>query len=289
MTDDRVSQARRWYAEELRFITRATTNEVIEAFATVPRERFAGPGPLRILSHWDMSEYWTPTDESACAVYHDVLIAYDEERRLNNGQPSLWTFTLDKLGVKRGERVLHLGCGMGYYTAILAELVGPAGAVSAVEIEPALAERAQAALAPWPQVTITHGDGSSGSFDAVDVVVVSAGATHPLPTWLDALNPNGRLVFPMTTTKGPGGMLLVTRCTSDEFSARMLCPAAFYEFSGARDPKVNERLKQAIAGSRGGEVKSIRSDHHVEDETCWLHGEGWCLSRREPHRSEVAK
>jgi protein-L-isoaspartate(D-aspartate) O-methyltransferase len=30
------------------------------------------------------------------------------------------------------------------------------------------------------------------------------------------------------------------------------------------------------------EVRSVRRDHHAEDETCWLHGEGWCLSRREP-------
>jgi protein-L-isoaspartate(D-aspartate) O-methyltransferase len=284
MTEDPVSQARRWFAEELRSITRATANEVIEAFATVPRERFVGPGPLRILSHWDMSTYWTPPDETPAAVYHDVLIAYDEARRLNNGQPSLWAFTFDKLGVKPGERVLHLGCGMGYYTAILAELVGPSGHVSAVEIDQTLAESAREALAPWPQVAIAHGDGSSGSFEKADLIVASAGATHPLPAWLDALNPNGRLVFPMTVTKGPGGMLLVTRRTSDEFHARMLCPTAFYEFSGARDPEVNERLRQAIAGSRGGEVKSIRSDRHEEEETCWLHGEGWCLSRRDPDR-----
>jgi protein-L-isoaspartate(D-aspartate) O-methyltransferase len=48
------------------------------------------------------------------AVYHDVLIAYDEKRRLNNGQPSLWAFVLDKLNIVRGERVVHLGCSMGY-------------------------------------------------------------------------------------------------------------------------------------------------------------------------------
>jgi len=28
-------------------------------------------------------------------------------------------------------------------------------------------------------------------------------------------------------------------------------------------------------------VKSLRRDNHEEDETCWLHGEGWCLSHRE--------
>jgi hypothetical protein len=142
MSDDPIRQARRWFAEELRFVTRvgvrdlieirrANASDVIEAFATVPRERFVGPGPLRVLSPWDMKRYWTPADQSPAAVYHDALIAYDEKRYLNNGQPSLWAFVLDKVEVARGERVLHLGCGMGYYTAILAELVGLAGEVLA--------------------------------------------------------------------------------------------------------------------------------------------------------------
>ena len=135
MSDDAIREARRWFAEELRFVARVGDPRIVEAFASVPRERFVGPGPLRILSSWNMKDYWTPPGPSPAAVYHDVLIAYDEKRRLNNGQPSLWAFVFDKLNVTRGERVLHLGCGIGYYTAVLAELVGPAGAVTAIEIE----------------------------------------------------------------------------------------------------------------------------------------------------------
>ena len=103
---------------------------VVAAFAAVPRERFVGPGPLRMLSRWNLKDYWTPRDSGPVAVYHDVLIACDEQRRLNNGQPSLWAFVFDKLHVTRGERVVHLGCGMGYYSAVLAELVGPTGEIS---------------------------------------------------------------------------------------------------------------------------------------------------------------
>jgi protein-L-isoaspartate(D-aspartate) O-methyltransferase len=72
------------------------------------------------------------------------------------------------------------------------------------------------------------------------------------------------------------------------FLRRCSARTAFYEFSGARDPEVDQRLKQAIANSRGGEIKSVRSDHHAEDEICWLHGEGWCLSRRDPDGSKAA-
>ena len=158
MGDDAIEEARRWFAEELRLVARVDDDALVRAFATVPREQFVGPPPLRILSPWDMSVYWTPPDPRPAAVYHNVLIAYDETRWLNNGLPSLWAFLLDKLKVGQGERALHLGTGMGYYTAILAELVGPKGEVLAVEIDETLAKAAHAALAPWPQVKMEQGD-----------------------------------------------------------------------------------------------------------------------------------
>ncbi len=84
----------------------------------------------------------------------------------------------------------------------------------------------------------------------------------------------------MTSANKSGGMLLATRAHGD-FEARFLCPVSFYEFAGARDAEVGSRLEQAFARDRGAGVRSVRTDRHVEDETCWLHGEGWCLSRRE--------
>lgn len=286
--NDPVEVYRRSYAEELWFTTRMSSPLVKAAFATVPRERFVGAGPWRVKSPWSLAEYWTTEDADPRHVYHDVLIALDERLGLNNGQPSLWAFLFDKLGVGANERVLHLGTGTGYYTAILAELVGLQGSVEAIEIEAPVAERARIALAPWPQVVVANGNGASGRFALADVIVASAGATHPLPAWLDALKFGGRLLFPMTVTRGPGGMLLITHLKDDEFNARFLCGASFYEFSGARDPDVSGRLEQAFARDRGVGVKSLRRDHHSIEETCWLHGDSWCLSRREnaPARSD---
>jgi protein-L-isoaspartate(D-aspartate) O-methyltransferase len=251
------------------------------AFATVPRERFVGTGPWRVKSPWSLAEYWTTGDSDPRNVYHDVLIALDESLGLTNGQPSLWAFLFDKLGVSANDHVLHLGCGTGYYTAILAELVGLQGSVEAIEIEAVIAERARAALTPWPQVIVANGDGAKGPFAPADVIVASAGATHPLPTWLEALKPGGRLLLPLTVTRGPGGMLLITRLDRDEFEARFACGASFYEFSGARDTDVSGRLEQAFVRDRGIGVKSLRRDHHSMEETCWLHGDYWCLSCRE--------
>jgi protein-L-isoaspartate(D-aspartate) O-methyltransferase len=85
-----VRTARQLYAEELRFTANVTSSSVVRAFATVPREHFVGPGPWRILSPMRSGDYWTTVNANPRHVYHDVLIALDETRGINNGQPSLW-------------------------------------------------------------------------------------------------------------------------------------------------------------------------------------------------------
>jgi protein-L-isoaspartate(D-aspartate) O-methyltransferase len=278
---DQLAIARRSYAEELRFTAHLGSPAVVAAFATVPRERFVGAGPWRVRSPvGGRGQYWTTEDADPRLVYHDVLIALDEPRGINNGQPSLWAFLLDHLNIAVGELVLHLGCGTGYYTAIVAELIGPMGKITAVEIDPGLAEKARAALLPWPQIAVGNADGASISFEPTDLILASAGATHPLPSWLDALNPGGRLLFPMTATDGPGGMLLVTREAEDGFAARFLCQVGFIDFSGARDADTSRRLAAALVRDWGRAVQSLRRDCHTKVRTCWLHGAGWCLSRR---------
>jgi protein-L-isoaspartate(D-aspartate) O-methyltransferase len=257
MTDP-IVVARQSYAEELRFTAHIRSPAVHAAFATVPR-----------------------ADADPRAVYHDVLIALDEARGINNGQPSLWAFLLDQIDILASERVLHLGCGTGYYTAVMAELVGPTGKIISIKIDADLAEKARAALMPWPQIMVSHADGAHLSFEPTDLIVASAGATHPLSSWLDALKPGGRLMFPMTATRR-GGMLLVTRQVEGGLSARFLCQVEFIDFSSARDPDISRQLAVALARDWGRAVRSLRRDHHGKDRTCWLHGEGWCLSRRLP-------
>ena len=274
--------ARRAYAEELRFTTRMRSPALLAAFATVPRERFVGPGPWRVKSPWGLNEYWTTDDVDPRHLYHDVLVALDAAQGVNNGQPSLWAFLFDRLGLVANEHVLHLGCGTGYYTAIMAELVGPQGSIAAIEIDAALAERARAALALWPQVAISNADGAGGSFEPKDVIVASAGATHPPRAWVGALKIGGRLLFPMTTDRGSGRMLLVSRLTQDGFAARFLCDVGFIDFKGMRDPEASRRLGEALKRDKGASVTSLRCDDHKEDKSCWLHGGDWCLSRREP-------
>jgi protein-L-isoaspartate(D-aspartate) O-methyltransferase len=280
--DESLARVRQWFAEELRFVSNLGSRGLVDAFATVPRERFVGPGPWRIRSPMDRAQYWTTNDADPRHVYHDALIALDETRALNNGQPSLWALLFDQLNPSRGTHVLHLGCGTGYYSAILAELVGPQGKVTALEIDEKLAERARIALGLWPQVTVVAADGASYVPGAVDAIVASAGATHPLPIWLDGLKPDGRLLLPLTAEDRGGAMLLATRLEADAFAARLVCPVGFIEFTGARDPEAQRRLKAALGQGNMHAVRSLRRDMHAEHETCWLHNDGWCLSRRDP-------
>ena len=88
---------------------------------------------------------------------------------------------LDALAIAPGARVLHVGCGTGYYSAILAEVVGPGGSVMAVDVEDELADRARASLRDWPTVSVTCGDGSrhGAPFDAI---LVHAGTTFAVGT-----------------------------------------------------------------------------------------------------------
>jgi protein-L-isoaspartate(D-aspartate) O-methyltransferase len=154
-----VRTARQLYAEELRFTANVTSRSVVHAFATVPREHFVGPGPWRILSPMRLGDYWTTVDANPRHVYHDVLIALDETRGINNGQPSLWAKLYDQLNLSAGANVVHLGAGAGYFTAILAEIVGPRGRVTAIEVDPQLAGRARDNLIPWPHAIVVVADG----------------------------------------------------------------------------------------------------------------------------------
>ena len=280
---DPVDAARQFYAEELRFLTHMSSRALFTAFATVPRERFVGPGPWRTVGY---GGFWTTENADSRHVYHNALIALDEAKGINNGQPSLWAQYFDQLGVQAGDSVLHLGCGTGYYTAILAELTGPQGRITAIEIDAGLAERARAALEPWPQVEVIHCDGSGGPFEPVDVVVASAGATHPQPSWLAAVKPGGRLLFPLTSTGGGGAMALLTRRSQQCFAAKLDFGVYFIAFSGARDEEVSTQLAAALKRDKGSGVKSLRCDGHDKDESCWLHGDGWCFSTRDPVPAE---
>jgi protein-L-isoaspartate(D-aspartate) O-methyltransferase len=283
---DDLASVRAWFAEEVRYAAGVKSRAVVRAFAAVPRERFLGPGPWQICTGGRRDKYWPTGDADPRSVYHNVVIGLLPEKGLNNGQPGFWAYLLDRLDLQPGNAVLHLGCGTGYYSAILAELVGPTGRVTAIDLEADLVERARQALAPWPQVGVCCADATAWRPDApVDAVVVSAGATHPQACWLDALAPGGRLLFPLTGERGWGRMVLVTRTPAGEgLAARLVGGVGIYHCAGARDAGAAARLDAAIAAGEMPDLRSLRREPHAPEDSCWLHGDGFCLSLAEPGR-----
>ena len=276
-----IEESRLRYAEELRFTAKVGSRAVVKAFASVPRERFLGPGPWRVLSPMAMPEYWMTEDADPRHLYHDVLIAIDEERRLNNGQPSLWARMYDQLELSRGDHVIHIGAGTGYYSAILAEIVGRAGRVTAIEVDPTLAARATENLATaWPQATVVAADGFRFQPDQpAGGIVVNAGVTHFSSVWLDALAAeNGRLLVPLTNAERWGCFLMITRQTGDRYAARLAGRVGMIPCVGGRDPAAQERLTAALARGDFTAIRSLRRAPEEPDHTCWLAGEGWWLS-----------
>lgn len=243
-----LKRARRSYAEVLRVTAPVRNNQaVIEAFASVPRERFLGQGPWLIGANFQ--EYRTP-DKQPRWLYHDVLIGIDTPKKINNGSPCLWAYLLDQLDLRPGERVLQVGAGTGYYTAILATLVGKQGRVCAVEYEKHLAARARANLRPWPQVQLVCGDASTFNPGEVDVVVVFAGGTHPAPVWLDCLARRGRLLMPLVSDDARGFVLKVVRSRGG-FRAKAICRCWFVLAKGFRNKHEARDLKKTIAALNG--------------------------------------
>jgi hypothetical protein len=59
----------------------------------------------------------TPDDDPR-HLYHNVLVALVAKRRLNNGQPSFLAGLMRAARIAQAEHVVHLGCGVGYYSAV---------------------------------------------------------------------------------------------------------------------------------------------------------------------------
>lgn len=249
-------------------------SELTAALASTPREQFVGPPPWKIFTRSGYIE--SPCDDPAF-LYQDVVVSLGVEGPLNNGQPTLHAFCLAALAPKKGEHVVHVGAGTGYYTTLLAKLVGKTGVVDAYEIEPELAQRARNNLVDFSNVTINSRSGTAGPLPACDVLYVNASATDPLAVWLDALRPNGRMLFPLAPDAGIGAMLLITKQENEVYSARFLLQAQFVPCVGAQDSAMTQKLTEAFRKGNWAKVKSLHRND-APDDSCWCSGRGWWLS-----------
>jgi protein-L-isoaspartate(D-aspartate) O-methyltransferase len=278
-----IQQHRKFFAE---FIVRgagSSDERLIAAFAEVPREDYVGPGPWPFFVG---SGYVTSVDDDPRVLYQDALIGLATDRKINNGQPSLHARCLAAAAPAAGERVVHIGAGTGYYTAVLATMVGPRGQVTAFEVESDLAGRAAKNLAHLPHVTVQAASANVAAMPKCDVIYVNAGATHPPAVWLESLNVGGRMVFPLTPNEGFGVMLKVTRVGVNAYNANAFIRAAFIPCIGARDDATSASLTAALERQSLKEVRSLRRGT-TPDHTAWCIGSDWWLSSAEPPAGEA--
>jgi protein-L-isoaspartate(D-aspartate) O-methyltransferase len=204
---------------------------------------------------------------------------------LFNGAPGLVAICIDALALHAGDRVLHIGCGLGYYSAIMAHCVGSEGSVVAVEVDEDLAADARASLAPFGGVDVRHGSGIDVHGGPYDAILVSAGMTHPHEAWLAALKPGGRLILPLTFvteqmgTIGKGVITLLTSNADGKiFDARVLTMTAIYSAIGLRNAALNERLHETFMRGWWPTFNKMRRDRHELSTSCWLHTDTFCFT-----------
>jgi protein-L-isoaspartate(D-aspartate) O-methyltransferase len=275
------------YAKQILAAARVVDNTRLEAaLSATRREDFLGAGPWWIV-RW-FGDYVTTPDADPVYLYTNDLVGIVPERRINNGQPSLHAHLIHQASPAVGEHVVHIGTGTGYYTAILAHLVGPSGRVTGIEYEPELAARAKTNFATYPNVDIVEGDGALVSFDTADVIYVNAGCTRPAENWLDRLADGGRLILPMTSDQGfaanspermasAGAVFRIERRGGD-YLAYWISPVAIFPCAGSRDEASERALADAFAKQGWQRVTRLYRDQEIPVERCWLRGPGWCLA-----------
>jgi protein-L-isoaspartate(D-aspartate) O-methyltransferase len=161
--------------------------EHLRALEVVPRDRFVRADDV---AHADV----------------DAPLPLDDTGAATISAPHAYLLSYRLLDLRAGDRLLELGSGSGYGAALGAQIVGPHGRVTTIEIDAELAARAKELLSPLTNVRALHGDATSltglgvAGFFAECNKVVAAFAVKELPSeWTAALRPGAVLVAPVGT------------------------------------------------------------------------------------------
>ena len=208
-----------------------------DVVAVTPRHRFVhrfriGDGALRD-NDADPAQHLTD-------IYSDAVMRHvdgaGEPLPSSNSQPSYVLFLLHLLGLQDRQAVLEIGSGSGWLAAIMAQLVGPQGRVTGVELIDELAAQSRGDLDALglPNVDIIAGDGTRGHAARApyDAAIVTA-ATWDVPVaLLDQVAEGGRLLIPVELRSGDGCDVTVLRKQGSALLAERSVPGWFVPLRG---------------------------------------------------------
>lgn len=220
MPDDHLAVLRDQLVDLLWESGRIRTEPVAEAFRMVPRHVFLpGVQPAAAYADEVIPTKWRP----------------DGQPISSSSQPAIMAMMLEQLQLEPGQRVLEIGAGTGYNAALLAHLVGPAGAVTTLDIDEDLVDQARRHLdaAGFARVEVVRADGAGGwpANGPYDRIMLTVGAQDLVPAWLDQLVPGGRLVLPLSL-RGAQWSMAFER-TADHLVSASLVGCGFMPLRGA--------------------------------------------------------
>ncbi|WP_328469081.1 methyltransferase, FxLD system [Actinoplanes sp. NBC_00393] len=185
-SEERAGWLREAMVVKLREQDAIVSDEVAAAFAAVPRHQFAPGEPLE--RSYDLNVTLAPKT-LADGTETSVVSAAEIQAAM-----------LEQTQIEPGMNVLEIGSG-GYNAALIAELVGPTGWVTTVDIDADITARAAAYLrqSGYGRVSVVTADAEHGVPDHApfDRIIVTVGAWDIPPAWIEQLTETGRIVVPL--------------------------------------------------------------------------------------------
>lgn len=217
--DSNVYAQRRWEMVEAQIISRGIRDsKLIRAMLKIPRHKFV-PENLRDIA------------------YGDNPLPIGIEQTIS--QPYIVALMTELLRLNSGEKVLEVGTGSGYQTAILAEM---GCEVYTIEILEPLSEKAQQVLKSlgYEDIHYKIGDGYRGwtQFAPFDAIIVTAAPDHMPQPLIEQLKTNGRMIIPVGVQYQE---LLLIKKTDKGTDMKTVTPVRFVPMTGeAQKSKIRE-------------------------------------------------
>jgi protein-L-isoaspartate(D-aspartate) O-methyltransferase len=232
MPQDPSAPLRRHLVEQLAKSGAIRSPAVARAITRVPRHLFVPGYPLH-------------------HVYADRALVTKARAGVptsSSSEPGLMANMLEMLRVRRGMNVLEIGAGTGYNAALLAELVGPEGTVTAIDIQRDVTLQARRNLrrAGYENARVVRADGARGMpADApFDRIVVTAGCWEVTRSWRDQLAPNGIIVLPLRLNAATA--LIALRRRGDDLVSFGAAPCGFMPMEGRTGRRARRKLARFL-------------------------------------------